>query len=140
MIFLECGIELPVKLVLNRPVARNRRGKALRREFFADDLLADVDVFLAFSGRVADHHSDGLQIRPAIATTTKLTKGCVIFRRRGSARLAKWLCRLAANGVAIGMMMSLMTPLRRGPQQRCHCSIAPLRQTAHHGTVAPADD
>ena len=47
MIFPECDIQLPMTLVLDRPVAHDRRCKTLCRELLAEDVGADVDAVLA---------------------------------------------------------------------------------------------
>ena len=61
MILSERHVQLPVELVLDRPVACHHLGKSLCRELLAQDVVPNVGALLAIPCRVADHHADGLE-------------------------------------------------------------------------------
>ena len=67
LILTERYIQLPVQLVLDRPIALDDRGELLDRHFPAQNVVADTDAFLTFTLGVTDDHADRLEPRPTVA-------------------------------------------------------------------------
>ena len=66
MILSERYIQLPVQLILDRPMSLDYRGKRLDRHLSRHDRVTDTDTFLAPALDVADDHADRLEPRPPI--------------------------------------------------------------------------
>ena len=61
------NIQLPVQVILDRPMSLDQRGELPDRHLFRHDVVADTDAFLSLTLGVADDHADRLEPRPPIA-------------------------------------------------------------------------